>query len=471
MGRVSQGEYSVIPNNNFYGKKCGKTIKDFTTDLDYKLNNAQDRIEFLNSRLEVSKIGDVEFAHDFFIELFDQTFDVALDKDGVYWVEEEQRHMNYSEFISWANRNNINIHDYLDIQTAFDEIEYEEGTKNKGSWNYSNINTSSVKLLLNSSDAQYSESNIASELSKLADYILAKDKEERKEKIKVYSEEDFKKRLYAEKNKLEPLEKVNGDDFIVLKRVENYRLAPKMTINSSDYKLPLIYRGTYEDYLEHWRTHQYKKVYLEGKYKKIYLSKKEIDNITPSVCMTEKQWIKGKQNILDKIELLTQADKNKSALKNMQDGCKKGMGLNGVSIKKLVNNIGDINEYMKAVKTSYHDYVCIKPDKCPAMVDIMKIIDYSNEKHILALVGLQGSKNDLENDITILIYDVDNAIKESYDKGLLDKTDLEIIRLLRKGMLKEDISKKKNLSRSTVYRRLEKIVCTVKSVLNKQKKV
>ncbi|MBP3931597.1 MAG: helix-turn-helix domain-containing protein, partial [Peptostreptococcaceae bacterium] len=67
--------------------------------------------------------------------------------------------------------------------------------------------------------------------------------------------------------------------------------------------------------------------------------------------------------------------------------------------------------------------------------------------------------------------DVDNAIKESYDKGLLDKTDLEIIRLLRKGMLKEDISKKKNLSRSTVYRRLEKIVCTVKSGLNKQKKV
>ena len=464
MGRVSQGEYSVIPNNNFYGKKCGKTIKDFTTDLDYKLNNAQDRIEFLNSRLEVSKIGDVEFAHDFFIELFDQTFDVALDKDGVYWVEEEQRHMNYSEFISWANRNNINIHDYLDIQTAFDEIEYEEGTKNKGSWNYSNINTSSVKLLLNSSDAQYSESNIASELSKLADYILAKDKEERKEKIKVYSEEDFKKRLYAEKNKLEPLEKVNGDDFIVLKRVENYRLAPKMTINSSDYKLPLIYRGTYEDYLEHWRAHQYKKVYLEGKYKKIYLSKKEIDNITPSVCMTEKQWIKGKQNILDKIKFLKEAEINRQALNDIKKN-----SLNGRPIKGVTKNIRDINEYMIMTKESYHDYVCIKPDKCPATVDIMEIIDYSNEKHILALVGLQGSKNDLENDIAILIYDVDNAIKESYDKGLLDKTDLEIIRLLRKGMLKEDISKKKNISRMTIHRRLKKIVYTVKLALQGEK--
>ena len=44
-------------------------------------------------------------------------------------------------------------------------------------------------------------------------------------------------------------------------------------INSSDYKLPLIYRGPYEDYLEHWRTHQYKKVYLEGKYVDLFLDK------------------------------------------------------------------------------------------------------------------------------------------------------------------------------------------------------
>ena len=394
----------MIPNNNFYGKKNGKTIRDFTVDLDYKLETVEDRIEFLNSRLEISKVGDVEFAHDFFVELFDQTFD-------------------------------------------------------------NNINTSSVKLLLNSEDAQYSESNIANELAKLSDYILAKDKRETKEKIKIYSEEDFKKRLYAEKNKLEPLEGVNGDEFIILKRVENYRLAPKMSINKSDYKLPIIYRGTYEDYLEHWRTHQYKNVYLDGKYKKVYLDKDELSNITPSVCMTEFQWNKGKQNMLDKIELLTQAEKNKSALRNEQDGCK----ISGASVKKVVNNIGDINEYMKSVKTSYHNYVCIKPDKCPATVDIMSMVDYSNEKHVLGLIGFQGSKNDLQNDIAILLYDVDNAIKDCSKNGLIDNTDLEIILLLRRGVSKEDISKKKNFSRMTVHRRLKKIVFSVMNMLQARK--
>ena len=75
----------------------------------------------------------------------------------------------------------------------------------------------------------------------------------------------------------------------------------------------------------------------------------------------------------------------------------------------------------------------------------------------------------MENDIVILIYEVDNAIKEAYDKGVLDKTDVEIIQLLRKGVLKEDISKKKNLSRMTIHRRLKKIVCTVKNTLQGKK--
>ena len=455
----------MISNNNFYGKKCGKTIKDFSTNLDYKLDNSKDRIEFLNNHLSIVKVDEVEFAHDFFTELFDQTFDTIIDKDGVYWVEEEQKHMNYSEFMIWANKNKVNIHKYLDIQTAFDEIEYESDIQEKGSWNYSCINTSSVKLLLKSSDALYSESNIAKELSKLADYILAKDDKEKKEKIKIYSEEDFVKRLYAEKNKLEPLEKVNGDDFIILKRVENYRLAPKMTINKSDYKLPLIYRGTYEDYLAHWRTHQYKKVYVDGKYIKKYIDENNFSNMTPSVCMTEKQWNKGKQNMMEKIELLSQAEKNRSALINEKDGCK----ISGTSVKKVVNNIGDINEYMKAVKLSYHNYVCITPEKCPANVDLMSMIDYSNEKHIEALLSYQGSTSDLGNDIAIILYDVNKALKTAFEKNLIDINDLEIIKFLRKGKSKEWIAKKKNISSRTVYRRLEKTSVAVKGILNGKK--
>ena len=39
--------------------------------------------------------------------------------------------------------------------------------------------------------------------------------------------------------------------------------------------------------------------------------------------------------MLDKIELLSQAEKNKSALRNEQDGCR----ISGASVKKVVNNV------------------------------------------------------------------------------------------------------------------------------------
>ena len=121
---------------------------------------------------------------------------------------------------------------------------------------------------------------------------------------------------------------------------------------------------------------------------------------------------------------------------------------------------------MKSVKTSYHNYVSISPDKCPSNIDIMNIVDYSNEKHVETLICLQASKNDLKNDIAILMYDIDNAIKKSFNRDLLDKTDLEIIDLLRRGLSKERISKKKNFSRMTLHRRMKKIVCSVMSFLN-----
>ena len=71
---------------------------------------------------------------------------------------------------------------------------------------------------------------------------------------------------------MEGLEKVNDGEFAILKRVKNYRLAPKMEIHKSDYKLPLIYRNTYEDYLRHWNDHQFVVKYVDGKYKRIYIN-------------------------------------------------------------------------------------------------------------------------------------------------------------------------------------------------------
>lgn len=454
----------MIPNNNFYGKKHGKTIRDFATGYDYKLETVGERLDFLKNKLEIANVNGVECAHDFFIELFDQTFDTKLERDGVYWVEEEQTHMTCDEFKRWAERNGIDIDEYLDIQTAFDNIEYEDESE-RGAWVYSNTNTSSVKLILNSSDAQYSEGNVAKELSKMADYILVKD-EKKKEKVRLYSEDDFKKRLRNERKRLAPLEDVNGEEFAVLKRFGNYRLAPKMEILKDDFKLPKIYRGTYENYLEHWKTHQYKKVLVEGKYVRVYLKECELNSNSLSECLTEYQWIKGRDNMLQKISLLEDATKNKNHLNGIKNQMRQGDMSSGLKLMHVTNNIRNINEYMTLVKEHYNDYVCIKPEKCSVSSNIMDIIDYSNDKHILALIGLNVCDDDLNNDISILSYDINKAIKKAIASGELGKLEIEIIKLLRQGETKKSISKKISLSRVTVYKKLDIIIKAVKKYLN-----
>lgn len=457
----------MIPNNNFYGKKSGKSIKDFTVGFDYKLETVEERLEFLRDRLEVKNINNVEHSHDFFTELFDQTFDSVLDRDGIYWVDEEQKYMTCDEFKKWTDKNGVDIEGYLDIQTAFDDIDYCEEDE-RGRWVYSNTNTSSVKLILNSTDAQYSESNIAKELSKMADYLLVKDRDRsKKEKIKLYSEEEFKKRLRDEKRKLQPLEEVNGDEFAILKNTKNYRLAPKIDISKNDFKLPFIYSGSYEDYLEHWKTHQYKVNLVDGQFKKTYLKEDEFELNALSECLTEEQWNIGKSNMLKKIDFLNDAMQNKAYLENIRNQIRNGDTTSGLRLMHVTNNMKNINEYMIMTKEHYHNYVCIKPDKCSVVSNIMDIIDYSNDEHVLALISLNVSTDDLSNDISILSYDVNHAIQRAVDNGELGDKELEIISLLRQGDTKKGISKKISLSRVSVYKKLDNIVKSVKKYLNK----
>ena len=453
----------MIPNNNFYGKKYGKTIRDFSLGLDYKINNPEDRVEFIKEKLEIKNINGMECAHDFFTYLFDQTFDTQLDKDGVYWVEQENKYMQEEDFRKWATANEIDIADYLDIQTGFDNIEYDDCSQMRGSWNYSNQNTSSVKILLTSNDSQYTESNIAKEISKMADYILAKDKK-KKDNIKIYSEKDFIKRIALEKQKMEGLEKVNDGEFAILKRVKNYRLAPKMEIHKSDYKLPLIYRNTYEDYLRHWNDHQFVVKYVDGKYKRIYINSND-NTFAKSVCMSKDQWEKGKRDKLQKIKFLEEANANATYMKENMELLKKGEPRGTMTLSQLKKNMGSVKDYMTMVKTSYDNYVCITPEKCPNNSNLMDIIDYTNTKHIEVLMSLSLGEKSIDSDISILTYDINKAIERAYAKNDLTDQDLEVIGLLRRGVTKRDIAKKINVGERTVFRRLEKIISSIQKHL------
>ena len=61
----------VDNNNNFYGKINGKHIGDFLR-FNFDLNSCEERIEFINEILEMYKVDDVEFYHEYFDEVYNQ---------------------------------------------------------------------------------------------------------------------------------------------------------------------------------------------------------------------------------------------------------------------------------------------------------------------------------------------------------------------------------------------------------------
>lgn len=74
----------VDNNNNFYGKINGKHIGDFLR-FNFKLDNCKERIEFVNTILEMYKVNDIEFYHEYFDEVYNQErkhskIDLILDK-------------------------------------------------------------------------------------------------------------------------------------------------------------------------------------------------------------------------------------------------------------------------------------------------------------------------------------------------------------------------------------------------------
>lgn len=62
----------MIKNNNMNGKIKGKSIWNFVMALDWSLDNVEDRLEHVRKILGEYKIGDVNFYHEFFEEVFNQ---------------------------------------------------------------------------------------------------------------------------------------------------------------------------------------------------------------------------------------------------------------------------------------------------------------------------------------------------------------------------------------------------------------
>lgn len=215
----------AVSTNCFYGEINGRRISDFTKELDYSIDTAKARIDYVSKRLD----------SDFFDELFTQTFDSKIDKEGVFWCDEEDTFMSYQEITKWCKANSLEVDEYLCIANPLEEIvEHYEGD-----WNYSNANTSNIKLVISTSDSLYTESNVAKELSKLADFILAKDdKKEGKVEYKFYTDEDLFKKKMKEQELIHKIsQETNKENEVIhyLKRKgQNFKKEKKQVISNRD---------------------------------------------------------------------------------------------------------------------------------------------------------------------------------------------------------------------------------------------
>ena len=233
----------AILNNCFYGELHGKKISDFTKELDYSINSVEDRIEYVKEKID----------HEYFDDLFTQTFDSKISKEGVFWNEQEDCFMSYLEISKWCKKNNIDIDEYLAIKNPFESI---IGGENAGEWNYTNSNTSNIKLVLNTTESLYSESNVAKELCKLADYILAKDNNTNKVEYKFYTDEGlFKKKIKEQEFIHKISQETNKENEVVhyLKRKgQNFKKEKKQVVTNKDIDNNTVLKE-YQDSLDNYR--------------------------------------------------------------------------------------------------------------------------------------------------------------------------------------------------------------------------
>lgn len=201
--------------NNFYGKLNDKSIFDYQIDKDkYKLENVEERIEYIKELLNLTYINDIEFPDNFWEEIFEQ-------KDN---------------------------------------------------------KTSHINLCPNNNTDLYSDSNICKVLEGLGTYILQPDKEYRKKnKLKIYNNEvEFQKALKKEKATICKYgDLVNDDDtMIVLKPIKNIKLVPNRSM-SKQYIEEHKELQCYQDLIDHLNEVQNNKELQNNINKKMNMNKNE----------------------------------------------------------------------------------------------------------------------------------------------------------------------------------------------------
>ena len=260
---------------------------------------------------------------------------------------------------------------------------------------------------------------------------------------------------------------------------KNYRLAPPIKIQQSDYKMRDLFNGSYEDYVN-----------------KVSKTRYEIKS--------KDSWERIKHNEEEKIKLLTEAKHNLNILKRQMEKMKKEGSLQynknevikvsnmnvqsrlskqleryglsnenvldieskiyklrdrgtNVALYHLTNNLKDMKDYMISCKLAYTNIVKINPPKCPTNYNILEKIDYLDSTHIKAMLLLEEVKLDPSKDLAIIAYDINKKIKDMYSLGEISDREMYIIEGIRYNVSYPKLAKELGITTNAVEKTLNRL--------------
>lgn len=404
----------AFPTKNFHGKIKGKDINDFTKGLDYNIESTYDRILHIKNKLGEYELDGAKFYHPFWEEIFEQSFDTKLKREGVYYVKELNQFLTTKEFKKWCTKNNIEPSDYLDLETMFD------GLNGGGTWNYSNQNTSKIKLVLNSTDNIYSESNIAKGLEKIADYILAKDKKLEKVDYEFYTGEDLKKLEALDEATIRKFTLATEEDKLLFYKdlAINYKKEKKQVLTSKDRETEYL-----KDYVKAIDGCKH----ILGVLRKCDLHIKEFGSVQEEYKEIYERWNSNRHNL---IKVATGLPVDAKIVKDMINGT--------IYFKNPLRDEGS-------------------PD--------WDLVDMTNPSHVRALLYIKPNNN-MQQDLACIVYDLDMLVK----KSRLTKLQQKVLDRLRDGKSQVQIAKELGVSRQMINKHIDFIVAKVLKEVNKQLK-
>lgn len=264
----------------------------------------------------------------------------------------------------------------------------------------------------------YSGTNVAKYLEGLASYILAKDKKPKEDKIRIYRDYDLFKRETEEEAKLKQLGEINSDsnnEVPVFVQQGNYRKAVEKEVFSEDIRnIPAL--KDYDDF---------RKFLIE-----LRSSSEE------------------RQKVINKLIKSKRASTYLEGNSQLTSIIKKNLGLVKLDMLDLKDMI--VREFSAKIET--------KGDYTPEWDKL----DMFDKEHVKELIRVKRGR-DLQEDLDCIVMDLENLLE---NVKLTDKQS-QILKLWKKDLTQEYISKILGVSKQAVNKQIDSIV---KNIINEYEK-